>query len=90
DACGLQLGYAYRPISDVPGFDAQTLSSLIDARFVAGVPELYEDLEAAIWAAFPVGEFIVAKRDERELQMARTHDTPLVVEPHLKLGAGGL
>lgn len=90
DACGLQLGYAYRPVSDVPGFDAQTLSSLIDARFVAGVPELYEDLEAAIWAAFPVGEFVVAKRDERELQMSRSHATPLVVEPHLKLGAGGL
>ncbi|MES1147485.1 MAG: HD domain-containing protein, partial [bacterium] len=90
DANALQLGYAYRPLSDVPGFDAQTLSSLIDARFVAGVPELFEDLVKAIWESFPVGEFIVAKRDERELQTARTHDTPLVVEPHLKLGAGGL
>ena len=90
DSCNLQLGYAYRPVSDVPGFDAQTLSSLIDSRFVAGVPELFEDLVTAIWRRFPVGEFIVAKRDERELQMARTHDTPLVVEPHLKLGAGGL
>jgi [protein-PII] uridylyltransferase len=38
----------------------------------------------------PSGEFLLNKIRERQEQYAKFHDTPLVAEPHLKEGAGGL
>lgn len=87
---GLAVGYAYRLVSDVPGLDAVTRTALMDARLVAGPPEPFERLMEELWVAPPVGDFLLAKLQEREQEMARHNDTPLAVEPELKLGAGGL
>ncbi len=86
----LDVGYAYRLLSDVPGLDAKTRTGLLDARLVAGAPELLRDLELELSATFSAGEFVLSKIQEREEMFARYHDTPLVVEPQLKEGAGGL
>lgn len=89
-ALGLSVAYAYCLVSDSPGLDADSRTALLDARIVAGAPQPFEMLLSDFWATFPVGEFLIAKLDERRRQYARTHDTPLVVEPHLKEGAGGM
>ena len=87
---GLALGYAYRLISDAPGLDPKTRTGLLDMRFVAGDPRAVRPLTHALEENFPAGDFALAKIQERALARARTNDTPLVAEPDLKEGAGGL
>lgn len=87
---GLRLAYVYRLPADVPGLDPVTLSNLLDMRLVAGSPEPSRRLEEALWIDLPSAEFVLHKIEERHRDMATTHTTPLVVEPNLKLGAGGL
>lgn len=89
-AMRLDVGYAYRLISDAPGLDAKTRTGLMDMRHVAGSYDLTRALERALLDAFTAGEFILAKITERNAMFEKYHDTPYVVEPHLKEGAGGL
>lgn len=89
-AIGIEVGYAYRLVSDVPGLDPRSRTGLLDARFVAGHREPFELLMEAFWDCLPVGEFLLEKIQERRRMFEKHHDTPLVVEPHLKEGAGGL
>ncbi len=86
----LRVGYAYRLISDAPGLDATTRTGLLDSRLIAGSRSLQKRLGDALAASMPVGEFLIAKIREREEAFARHNETPLVVEPNLKEGAGGL
>lgn len=87
---GLKVTPAYQIIADAPGLDAHTRTALLDARFVAGSAAPLERLLDQYWDTFPIGEFLIAKIEEREGQLRRYHETPLVVEPQLKEGAGGL
>ncbi len=86
----LDVGYAYRLISDAPGLDGKTRTGLMDMRIVAGSYALYEALDRALLDSFSVGEFILTKIEERQEMFAKHHETPLVTEPNLKEGAGGL
>lgn len=85
-----EIGYSYRLIADVPGLDATTRTSLLDARLIGGSPTVFSRLMNSFWQSMPVGEFILDKIVERSEAERKTHDTPLVIEPHLKEGAGGL
>lgn len=87
---GLGVGYAYRLISDAPGLDAKTRTGLVDARLLAGPASLFQKLLDELDATMAAGEFILAKIAEREAAFAKYNDTPLVVEPNLKEGAGGM
>lgn len=87
---GLRIQYVYRLPHDVAGLDPVSLSGLLDARLVAGSPEAFARLQEALATDFPTLEFLRAKQDERRRDLRRTHATPLVTEPELKLGAGGL
>jgi [protein-PII] uridylyltransferase len=86
----INLGYAYRLIADAPGLDAKTRTGLIDSRLVAGSPGVHQDLVDAFWESLQVGPFLLDKLVERSNAFQRHHDSPLVVEPNLKEGAGGL
>ncbi len=86
----LDVGYAYRLISDAPALDVSTRTGLLDMRLLAGSHDLFRQLDTALFETFSAGEFVLAKIREREFNLQRFHDTPLVVEPHLKEGAGGL
>ena len=86
----LEVGWAFRLVADAPGLDARTRTGLLDARLVAGSPDALRALDDAFWESFPVGDFVVAKVEERAAMAAKHNATPLVVEPHLKEGAGGL
>lgn len=87
---GVRLSYVYRPISDLPGLDSIDLSNLLDARHVAGSSAPFQKFETAMWESFPTSEFLHAKLQERKAEWARTHETPLVTQPNLKFGAGGI
>lgn len=86
----MEVGYAYRLVSDLPGLDAKSRTSLIDVRYVVGDLRPYRELTDAFWDSVPVGEFLVSKRDERLDAWAHHNDSPLAVEPNVKEGAGGL
>ncbi|MGV3616852.1 MAG: HD domain-containing protein [Fimbriimonas sp.] len=89
-ALRLDVGYAYRLVSDAPGLDATSRTGLLDMRHLAGSYDVTRRLEQALHDSFAAGEFILAKITERRAAFAKHHDTPLVVEPHLKEGAGGV
>lgn len=86
----LKVDYAYRVPSDAGGFDPTTRTGLLEARLIAGDPAPMDALQAAFWKTFLVGDFLIAKIEETLARHAKTHSTPLVVTPNLKLGAGGL
>ncbi|MHB8635426.1 MAG: [protein-PII] uridylyltransferase family protein [Fimbriimonadaceae bacterium] len=86
----LEIGYAYRLISDVAGLDAVTRTGLLDMRPIAGSQRVYNALADAFWESMPSGEFVLAKITERNAAARRFNDSPLSIEPHLKEGAGGL
>jgi [protein-PII] uridylyltransferase len=87
---GLPLGYSFRLVSDAPGLDAKTRTGLLDMRFVAGDPRPFRPLAVALSESFAAGDFALAKIHERRHAISITNDTPLVVEPDLKEGSGGL
>ena len=89
-ALQMDIGYAYRLISDAPGLDPRSRTGLMDMRLVAGSLELNRQLEQALIESFEVGEFVLAKVTERDQMFHKYHDTPLVIEPNLKEGAGGI
>jgi [protein-PII] uridylyltransferase len=86
----LEVGYAFRLVNDAAGLDAQSRTGLLDARRIAGASEPIDRLLEVLWESMPAGQFLLAKIRERNAAFKRYHDTPLVVEPHLKEGAGGL
>jgi len=86
----LEVGYAYRLVADAHGLDAKTRTGLLDMRLVCGSADLFRKLDNALTASFPGGEFILSKIEERQEMYERYHDSPLVAEPQLKEGAGGL
>ncbi len=87
---GLKIGYTYRTLGDFPGLDASSRTALLDARLVAGDEDMTAILNDSLWKDFPTGDFLIAKFKERAAAFSRWHSTPLVTEPNLKEGAGGL
>jgi [protein-PII] uridylyltransferase len=90
DACGMDVGYAYRLLADCGNLDHQTTCGLLDARLIAGSDRLFIQFENDFWAMLNPADFLFAKLDERRTQRAKAGATPRVVEPDLKNGAGGL
>lgn len=84
------LGYAYRLVSDCPGLDAKTRAGLMDGRLVAGNRQALKEFMKAFWSSFPTAEFILNRFAEIENFHQMYHETPFVVEFHLREGAGGL
>ncbi|MEJ7613030.1 MAG: HD domain-containing protein [Candidatus Fervidibacter sacchari] len=90
DNTDLKVGYGYRPLSDLPTLDTQTQAALMDARFVAGYEPLADELQRQLLSNLDVLKFIKERERERTHAYQRFHASPLVTEPHLKEGAGGL
>jgi len=84
------VGYAFRLPSDCPALDQATRTGLLDARLVAGRKEALDSFKRVFERTFPVAEFLISKIEERQSNRARWHETPRVVEFHLRDGAGGL
>ena len=88
--CGLEIGYAYRLLSDCTALDHQTASGLLDSRYITGSQRLFIRFEAAFWYGFNAPEFVFAKIDERNAVLKKHGMLPRCVEPNLKEGPGGL
>lgn len=86
----IQIGYNYHPLNDALGLDGKTRTSLLDARPLFGSARIVDELSSILKESWQVGEFLLDKINEREAAHAKTNQTPLVVEPNLKDGAGGL
>ena len=86
----IEIDYSFLLVGDAPGLDEKTRTGLLDSRVVAGSLEPYDALMNLFWDTFPIGEFLISKIEERRSNFAKYNDTPLVVEPHIKEGAGGL
>ncbi len=82
--CGLEIGYAYRLLSDCSSLDHQTASGLLDARFITGSQRLFIRFEDAFWDGFNSPEFIFTKIDERNELLKKHGMLPRSVEPNLK------
>lgn len=89
-ALKLDVGYAYRLLGDAPGLDAKTRTGLLDMRLIWGSHDLFRDLDEELRESFAGGEFLLSKISERAAAFDRFNDSPLVTEPQLKEGAGGL
>ncbi|MCS7191761.1 MAG: HD domain-containing protein [Armatimonadetes bacterium] len=90
DNTDLKVGYGYRTLSDLPTLDTQTQAALMDARFIVGYEPLAEKLQSQLLANLDVLKFIRERERERYSAYQRYHSSPLVTEPNLKEGAGGL
>ncbi|MBX3097694.1 MAG: HD domain-containing protein [Fimbriimonadaceae bacterium] len=87
---GCTVGYAFVTKADLPGLDERMLTALMDMRRVTGSTITIRNFREAYWEALDVGPFLASKMSERRRAWRVTHDTPLVVQPDLKEGAGGL
>ncbi len=88
----VKVGYAYRHIDDIGagGLDHHTQTALLDARFLCGDRALFERFDRLYPETLHVADFLFRKEFERAKVRARAGESPFVVEPDLKEGAGGL
>ncbi len=90
DGAGLKVGYAYRTLRDVEEIDTQTQTALLDARWVAGDRALFYRFRDDLIRYIRPAVFVWHKMEER-LNALKTHgDSVYLVEPNVKMGAGGL
>ncbi len=93
---GLKVGHATRTVSQCTSLsmsDMTIRTSLLDARFLLGDEELYDNFKARFAADVVNGterEFIEAKLAERDARHKQTGESRYRVEPNVKDGKGGL
>jgi [protein-PII] uridylyltransferase len=93
---GLKVGHSVRTRAeclDLARKDSKILTSLIDARAIAGNTAAGEALRTEITSLLTDAEkktFVQSKLAERDERHARYGDTRYVLEPNIKEGKGGL
>jgi [protein-PII] uridylyltransferase len=93
---GLKVGQATRSIADcVRGArtDLATCTNLLDARFLWGNTDLFEEFQTRFQSEVAAGRgtvFVEAKLAERDARHHRTGDSRYLLEPNVKEGKGGL
>ncbi|HVU24500.1 MAG TPA: [protein-PII] uridylyltransferase [Opitutus sp.] len=94
--CGLKVGYSMRTIDEVfveARKDIQTLTSLLEARYVAGSTNLF-DTFAQAYRTFSTAEdpkgYIAARLEDQAQRRAKYGHTVFLQEPDVKNGVGGL
>lgn len=88
--CKLEVGYSYHPLDDYRDLDHQTICALLDARLLAGNTRIYVQFQDAYWDEFDSAKFIFTKISERKKILEKWGNSPRIVEPQIKEGAGGL
>jgi [protein-PII] uridylyltransferase len=92
---GLEVGHSTRTLEDCrqqARKDVQILTTLMEARLLAGSGRLFSRLPETIDASqmWDSAEFFRAKRDEQIKRHRRYHDTAYNLEPNVKGSPGGL
>lgn len=93
---GLKVGHATRSVDECirqARGDITIRTSILEARFLVGEKELFEDLEQRFDTDVVEGtaaEFVAAKMAEREERLRKAGQSRYLVEPNVKDGKGGL
>jgi [protein-PII] uridylyltransferase len=93
---GLKVGHATRSIAECVRLGKQDMTirtSLLEARFLWGDRELYEELRKKFWSDIATGsgqDFVQAKLAERDARHLHHGESRYLVEPNIKEGKGGL
>ena len=90
--CRIKVGYAYRSMDEIlaGGLDHQTQTALLDSRFICGDRALYERFDTVYRSTLQMADFLFQKSAERRSIIQRSGDSPYLLEPDVKEGAGGL
>ena len=89
---GLDIGHSVRSIDqclDEAERDITVKTALLEARYLAGSRELYDEFEQSCNAALEPAAFLTAKHLEQAGRYAKFHDTPYSLEPNIKESPGG-
>ncbi|MEN3931162.1 [protein-PII] uridylyltransferase [Microvirga sp. W0021] len=92
----LKVGHATRSVDDCINEakgDITIRTSLLEARFLFGNKELFEEMESRFQADIvrsTAAEFVEAKLKERDERIVRVGASRYLVEPNVKDGKGGL
>ncbi len=91
----LQIGHSVRTVAESAreaAADLTVITNLMDARIIAGNPELVEQMRSAIAPdrMWPADEFFHAKLDEQAERRARFGSSAYRLEPNIKESEGGL
>ena len=92
---GLKAGHAVHSPSSAVAFSREDMvarTAFLDARFLCGDKELFEDFQARyekLRKRTKTG-FVKAKLEEQDLRQAKAGETRNVTEPDIKEGKGGL
>ncbi|WP_375420566.1 [protein-PII] uridylyltransferase [uncultured Sphingomonas sp.] len=93
---GLKIGHSSRSLDEMvrqAKGDTTVRTALLEARFVCGDTELYEEAALRFKSEVQRGterQFIADKLAERDVRHRKMGDTRYVVEPNVKEGKGGL
>jgi [protein-PII] uridylyltransferase len=93
---GLKVGHATRSIAECVRLAKQDITirtSLLEARYIWGDRELYDELRKKFWSDIATGngqDFVEAKLAERDARHLRQGESRYLVEPNIKDGKGGL
>ncbi len=89
ELAGLKVGYSYRRVNEVENLELEAQTALFDARCVAGSAVLFKAFRKALHGAIVPAAFVIGHVNSRKTS-GGSDDTPLVVEPNVKEGHGGL
>jgi [protein-PII] uridylyltransferase len=92
---GLEVGHSVRTVDDcqrIAAEDLTVVTSLMEARLLAGSAALFETMRAAIGPAhlWPSPAFFAAKLAEQQARYRKQDDAFYNLEPNVKEGPGGL
>jgi [protein-PII] uridylyltransferase len=90
EGAGLRVTYAYRTPRDVEDLDTRSQTALLDARWVAGDRSLFYHFREEMMRTIRPAVFVWHKLHERLDALREYGDSVYLVEPNVKMGAGGL
>lgn len=87
----VRVGYAFRPVAELPTWDLPTLTALLDARHICGSHALSEALAAKLRERLsPLDLLLELKSAKKERNSEAAPRSLYSVEPNLKEGPGSL
>ncbi|MEO6908051.1 MAG: HD domain-containing protein, partial [Abditibacteriaceae bacterium] len=90
DGAGLDVSYAYRPLTDAKRLDHTARTALCQARCIAGKETLLHQLRSEIYRTWDAVQFLLDIVHERARVAERVQLSLYAVEPNLKDGIGAL